>query len=89
MLSEFETTASGAAMIVLLSQGVYPDMKRTAEQFAKIRMIIKPDLENHRKYNYMYELYRDTYVTLKDLFQRRKDILQKIRTDREVQIENL
>ncbi len=89
VLSEFETTASGAAMIVLLSQGVYPDMKRTAEQFAKIRMIIKPDLENHRKYKYMYELYRDTYVTLKDLFQRRKDILQKIRTDREVQIENL
>lgn len=89
VLSEFETTASGAAMIVLLSQGIYPDMKQVAERFAKVRMIIKPDMENHRRYMYMYGLYRDTYSTLRELFLHRKDIMQKMRNDREVQIENL
>lgn len=89
VLSEFETTASGAAMIVLLSRGIYSDMKQAAEKFARVRMIVKPDLENHRKYTYMYELYSDTYRVLKDLFLRRKTILEEIRSDREIHIENL
>ena len=89
VLSEFETTATGAAMIVLLGQGVYSDMGKLADNFAKIRMIVKPDMESHKKYLYMYDLYRDTYETVKDLFVRRIDTLEQIRSDREVQIENL
>ena len=89
VLSEFETTATGAAMLVLLGQGVYQTMREAAEKFAVVRMIIKPDLENHRKYEYMYELYKDTYQALKGLFDKRMQILEQLRSDREVQIENL
>lgn len=89
VLSEFETTASGAAMMVLLGQGVYTDMRQIAVHFAKIRMIVKPDIENHKKYLCMYELYKETYATLKELFVRRNQILEQIRSNREVQIENL
>ncbi|MBR5598262.1 MAG: hypothetical protein IKW30_12795 [Lachnospiraceae bacterium] len=89
VLAEFETTASGAAMMVLAGQGVYQNMKEAANKFALIRMIIKPNLENHRKYIYMYELYKETYNSLKDLYVRRIEILDKIRNDREVRIENL
>lgn len=89
VLSEFETTASGAAMMVLLGQGEYGSLKQIAEKFAIIRMIIKPNMENHKKYSYIYQLYKDTYCTLKELFVARMQMLEKIRSDREVQIENL
>lgn len=89
VLSEFETTASGAAMMVLLGQGEYENLEKIAEKFANIRMIIKPDKENHKKYEYMYELYRDTYQSLKEMFVRRTLTLEKIRSEREVRIENL
>lgn len=89
VLSEFETTASGAAMMVLLGQKEYDSLKQISEHFAKVRMIIRPDAENHRKYEYMYELYRDTYGSLKEMFARRTATLEKIRSEREVRIENL
>ncbi len=89
VLSEFETTATGAAMMVLVGQGIFQSPEQAAECFAKIRMIIKPNMENHKKYLDMYGLYKDTYHTLKDLFAARIDILENIRSNREVQIENL
>ena len=89
VLSEFETTASGAAMLVLLGQGIFADLKQVAERYAVVRMIIKPDMENNKKYTHMYELYKDTYRTLKGLFDERSRMLEKLRSDREVQIENL
>lgn len=89
VLSEFETTSTGAAMIALQGQGIYEDIKAAADKFVRIRMIIKPNEENHKKYEYMYQLYQETYDSLKVLFDRRIDILGKIRSDREIQIENL
>ncbi len=89
VLSEFETTASGAAMLALIGQGVYENVKQAALQFSKIRMIIKPNLESHKKYTHMYRLYKDTYQTLKPLFVKRIQILEQVRDDREIQIENL
>ncbi len=89
VLEEFETTASGAAMMVLIGEGVYQDLKEAAEKFAIVRMIIRPNIENHKKYKYMYELYKEAYIALKDLFIRRMDILEQIRNDKEIQIENL
>ena len=89
VLSEFETTATGAAMIALTGQGVFQSPAQAADRFAKIRMIIKPNMENHKKYLDMYELYRNTYRTLKDLFSERIRILENIQSSREVQIENL
>lgn len=89
VLSEFETTATGAAMIALTGQGIYESIKSAADKFVMVRMIIKPNKENHKKYEYMYQLYKDTYESLKELFMRRAEILEKIRDDREVKIENL
>ncbi len=89
VLSEFETTASGAAMLTLIGQGVYADIKQAALKFSLIRMIIKPNLENHKKYAYMYELYKDSYSAMKDLYVRRIQILGQISNNKEVQIENL
>jgi xylulokinase len=43
VLSEFETTASGASMLVLIGQGIYGNIKQAAFRFTQIRMIIKPN----------------------------------------------
>ena len=89
VLSEFETTASGAAMMTLLGQNVLKSQREAADKFAKIRMVIKPDMDNHKKYEYMYLLYKETYKSLKELFVKRKQLIEQIRSDREVRIENL
>ena len=89
VLSEFETTSSGAAIMVLHGQGVYKTLKEAAEKFISIRMVIKPNEANHKKYGYIYELFKETYKTCEPLFIKRQQIMQQIRQDREIQIENL
>ncbi|WMC93872.1 xylulokinase [Kineothrix sp. MB12-C1] len=89
VLSEFETTSTGAAMMVLLGKGYFSDLREAAERFVSVRMIIKPNMTNHQKYIYMYELYKDTYRTVKELYVRRKKIIKEMVDDREVRIENL
>lgn len=89
VLSEFETTSSGAAMMVFMGMGVIENIREAAERFASIRMIIKPDMKNHEKYMQIYALYKDTYETVKDLFVRRRQIVDRLGNDREVRIENL
>lgn len=88
VLSEFETTASGAAMMVLNGQeGIsFADL---AEKFSKSRMTIHPDLENHEKYNVVYKLFKETYQQLVPMFDRRIELLDTIRNSKETQIENL
>lgn len=88
VLSEFETTASGAAMMVLQKQEKIP-FDELSEKFSSIRMVIKPNKENHNKYNIIYQLFKDTYTAMIPLFDRRCNVLEQIRTDRETQIENL
>lgn len=89
VLSEFETTSTGAAMMVMMGKGYYKDLREAADKFVAVRMIIKPNMINHQKYMYMYELYKDTYSTVKGLYKRRKQLIKKMVDDREVRIENL
>lgn len=89
VLSEFETTSTGAAMMVMMGKGYFKDLREAADKFVAIRMIIKPNMSNHQKYMYMYELYKDTYSTVKGLYKRRKQLIKKMVDDREVRIENL
>ncbi len=88
VLSEFETTASGAAMMVLNGQeGIsFSDLSK---KFSKSRMTIHPDRDNHEKYNVIYKLFKETYESLVPMFDRRIEILEQIRSSRETQIENL
>ena len=89
VLSEFETTATGAAMIALFGQKVYTSLEEAAEQFVKVRMIIRPDTKNHLKYQELYGLYKETYQTLKPLFPKRMELTEKLYRKKQVKIENL
>lgn len=89
VLSEFETTATGAAMMALYGQGVYASLQEAAEGFVKVRMIIRPDQKNHEEYQELYHLYRETYRTLKPLFPKRTALAEKLYSRKKVRVENL
>lgn len=89
VLSEFETTATGAAMIALYGQGVYSSLREAADRFVKIRMIIRPDWKNHEKYQEIYQMYKETYTTLKPLFAKRMALTERLYRGKRVRIENL
>lgn len=89
VLSEFETTSTGAAMLALLGMGKFSDLRAAAEVFAAVRMIVKPNSINHKKYQELFRLYKDTYQTLAQLFKERMDIIHRIYSKHEVKIENL
>ncbi len=89
VLSEFETTATGAAMIALYGQGIYSSLQEAADRFVKVRMIIRPDQRNHEKYKEIYQLYKETYHTLKPLFAKRMALTEKLYNRKRIKIENL
>lgn len=89
VLSEFETTATGAAMIALYGQGIYASLEEAADKFVKVRMIICPDEKNHEKYKELYWLYKETYHTLKPLFSKRMEITKRLYNNKRIKIENL
>lgn len=88
VLSEFETTSSGAAMMVLNGQESI-SFSDLAKNFSRNRMTIYPDMENNKKYTIVYELFKETYQSLVPMFDRRVEMLEQIRNSRETQIENL
>ena len=88
VLSEFETTASGAAMMVLNKQENI-SFTELAKYFSRSRMVIYPDMDNHKKYNIIYTLFKETYEQLIPMFDRRVELLKAIGKTRETQIENL
>lgn len=89
VLAEFETTATGAAMMTLYGQGICASLKEAADRFVKVRMIIRPDQKNHEKYMQIYRLYKETYYTLKPLFPKRMTLIEKLYNKKRVRIENL
>lgn len=89
VLSEFETTATGAAMMALYGQGIYGSLMEAADRFVKVRMIIRPDSKNHEKYQEIYRLYKETYHTLKPLFHKRMALTERLYHKKRIKIENL
>lgn len=89
VLSEFETTATGAAMIALFGQRIFSSLQEAADKFVKVRMVICPDRKNHERYQELYGLYKDTYHTLKPLFAKRMELTERLYSKKRIKIENL
>lgn len=89
VLDDFETTAVGAAILTLVGVGIYRDVKEASNNFVSVRMIVKPNFKNYEKYNKIYDMYKNTYVALKDLFVERKQLVDSIYHEKEAVIENL
>ena len=89
VLSDFETTASGAAMMALHGVGFVDSLADLVDRFATVRMTVLPNAANHEKYCRIYELFKEVYRTNLDLFDKRVEVLRDFASMREIQLENL
>ncbi len=81
VLDEYETTAIGAFMITAVTAGLFPDLK-SAVSVVKVRKVIKPDLEVHKKYQKLYELYLKLYKSASEMALVRKEYLDMLMEDK-------
>lgn len=89
ILDDFETTSVGAAMLVLVGVNEFSDINQAANKFVSVRMIVKPNMKNHKKYLEIHKLYKETYMTLEVLFKKRKELVDSLYKENEAVIENL
>lgn len=61
ILNSEQGPAMGAAMIAAVGNGWFTDFKKCAEKFVSIKETFCPEKENVKKYNELYEVYRDIY----------------------------
>lgn len=89
LIEETETTALGAFMIIAIALGMFPDFKSTSE-IVKIKKTFTPDPTTHKKYQYMYKLFKELYEDTNESFSKRLDLLKILgaQEDKHV-IENL
>jgi xylulokinase len=89
IMDDFETTAAGAAILVLVACRELPNIKEAAERFSSVKMIIKSNPFRHKKYRIINELYDKVYETNKELYGYRKEIIRKLYRSTETTVKNL
>lgn len=89
VLSDFETTATGAALLALLAAGEFADMGEAVRAFSTVRMIIKPDMAHHAQYERVYAFYKKLYQRTRELFSERKELCANLYVEKDCTVENL
>jgi len=90
VLSDHETTAIGAAMLVLTGQKIIPSWTKAVECFVSIRMIAYPNKKNHEKYLEVFKLYKNLYAVTKNLFaEQRMHLIKNVLEKQDTKIEKL
>lgn len=86
---EFETTALGAAIMVLTSQGVFVSVSDAAESLLTASTMIRPAPKRAQQYDRIYEFYKRLYEDTQDLFIERKKVFGTGLSDNLKRIHNL
>jgi len=63
-----EVSLLGAAMMGLVAIGVYNSLGEAAKSMIKIVDVQHPNMENHKKYERIYDLFEKLYYAIKDLY---------------------
>lgn len=79
VLEDPESTSRGAFILMLRNTGLNKDSVRNANEYVKIRNVVEPDEEEHKKYEEAYEFFKDIYITNKSLFVKRREMIIRIR----------
>ncbi|MBA2714054.1 MAG: xylulokinase [Rubrobacteraceae bacterium] len=69
-----EATATGAAMLAGVAEGVYPSLDEAAERLVEFGATYEPDLGNKDAYDEAYALYRAAYSALEPVFGREEGV---------------
>ena len=63
-----DTETFGNALLAGFGTGIYPDIRKTATEMAKIGGRVKPKRQNAELYSKLYRLYKQIYVHLREDF---------------------
>lgn len=63
-----EAALLGAAILAAVGAGLLPDVIAGAESMVRIRELLEPHPEQHRRYSELYAVYRRLYPDLKEAF---------------------
>lgn len=61
--NHLEAGAVGAALTVAVGLGIHPDMD-SVDDLVSIERVVQPDPLNRRRYEHLYQIYRDLYTVL-------------------------
>jgi len=67
---EIEASALGAAILASVGVGLYPNLRKAAEEMVHTECRINPQHDLFEKYNLSYRMYKDAYLHLKKYFKR-------------------
>lgn len=73
-LESSEGAALGAAILGGCAAGVYASVEEGCDRTVKVKDTTAPDMENHKKYMKVYEIYNGLYSRLKESFHKLKNL---------------
>lgn len=88
VLSEIETTAMGAFILVSKAEGKIISI-REGTKHVKVKKTYIPNMHNHNAYSSLFLLYKQLYTTNKALFEQKQAITEKIITYQKTVLQNL
>jgi sugar (pentulose or hexulose) kinase len=88
VLSEHETSAMGAFMVISQATGSSEGIHDMA-QIARVVETYQPDYEIHKQYLELHELFNDVYTSLTSTFRKRTALMQRLSLSEISIVENL
>lgn len=67
ILNSEEGPALGSAILAAVGDGLYPDVETACQAIVKVKVTIKPDPAIAKKYDQLYEIYRESYPAITQL----------------------
>jgi xylulokinase len=65
---EIEASALGAAILASVGVGLYPNLRKAAEEMVHTECRINPQNDLFEKYDLSFRMYKDAYLHLKKYF---------------------
>lgn len=69
LLNSSEASCLGAGITAAVGAGWYKTFKEAADKMSAIKKIIKPDMQNLKKYQKLYPVYKKIYPALKNVWE--------------------
>ena len=60
----------GDALLVGMGLGLYDNIHNTVKKMVKIKKVYEPDMQNHRRYSELFNIYTSLYLNLKQDFKK-------------------
>lgn len=67
-LKELEVGALGGAMLAGMGIDIFKDQREASNKMVHIEKVIEPNMENHKRYDKLFNIYLQLYPLLKDTF---------------------